>query len=138
MLDHVLRLCIATWEGEDNSFSANILNAIAKLIVTYGEALNDENFKEKLGALSIKQLIRTARDRRPGMLGVAEAMVIEYNGKKKTSSVNRLPMRSLYDKPKIIRETDTIDPFDIVEPVGDDENCEETPPPASEEGEEEQ
>ena len=138
VLDHVLRLCIATWEGEDNSFSANILNAIAKLIVTYGEALNDENFKEKLGALSIKQLIRTARDRRPGMLGVAEAMVIEYNGKKKTSSVNRLPMRSLYDKPKIIRETDTIDPFDIVEPVGDDENYEEAPPPASEEREEEQ
>ena len=72
VLDHVLKLCIATWEGEDNSFSANILNAIAKLIVTYGENLNDETFKEKLSTLSIKQLIRTAKERRSGMLGVAE------------------------------------------------------------------
>ena len=83
VLDHVLKLCIATWEGEDNSFSANILNAIAKLIVTYGENLNDETFKEKLSTLSIKQLIRTAKERRSGMLGVAEVMVLEYNGRKK-------------------------------------------------------
>ena len=86
VLDHVLRLCIATWEGEDNSFSANILNAIAKLITTYGETLNDETFKEKLSAISIKQLIRTAKERRPGMLGVAEVMIIEYNGRKKTAT----------------------------------------------------
>ena len=99
VLDHVLKLCIATWEGEDNSFSANILNAIAKLIVTYGENLNDETFKEKLSTLSIKQLIRTAKERRSGMLGVAEVMVLEYNGRKKSGSHLRLPLRKLYEKP---------------------------------------
>ena len=115
VLDHVLRLCIATWEGEDNSFSANILNAIAKLITTYGETLNDETFKEKLSAISIKQLIRTAKERRPGMLGVAEVMIIEYNGRKKTASLTRLPMRLLYEKPKHNQEPDTMSLFSSVD-----------------------
>lgn len=128
MLDHVLRLCIATWEGEDNSFSANILNALAKLITTYGETLNDEMFKEKLGAVSIKQLIRTAKERRPGMLGVAEAMVIEYNGKKKTASVNRLSMHSLYEKPKQNKESDTMSHLSDIEQVDTSEFMEETAP----------
>lgn len=101
VLDHVLRLCIATWEGEDNSLSANMLNAIAKLVTTYGENLNDETFKERLSTVSIKQLTRTAKERHPGMLGVAEVMVIEYNGKKKNGSYTRLPMRYLYEKPKL-------------------------------------
>ena len=100
VLDHVLRLCIATWEGEANSFSANILNAIAKLITVYGENLDDETFKTKLGALSVKQLVRTAKERRPGMLGVAEVMVIEYNGRKKSDSVYRLQLKRLYEIPK--------------------------------------
>jgi hypothetical protein len=95
VLDHVLRLCIATWEGEANSFSANILNAIAKLIVVYGDNLNDDTFKEKLSALSIKQLIRNSKERRPGMLGVAEVMVLEYNGRKKSGSSHRLLLRNL-------------------------------------------
>ena len=30
-LSRVLRLCIGTWEGDMNSFSANILNGITKL-----------------------------------------------------------------------------------------------------------
>ncbi len=106
VLDHVLRLCIATWEGESNSFSANILNALAKLIVTYGDNLNDETFKEKLGLLSIKQLIRNAKERRPGALGVAEVMVIEYNGKKKIASQHRLQIQKLYSIPKMEKEPD--------------------------------
>lgn len=96
-LDRVLRLCIGTWEGDMNSFSANILNAVTKLVVVYGNALNDEVFKEKLGAISVKQLSRTAKDRRSGSLGYAEAMVIEYNGRKKNSSF-RLVMNKLYAK----------------------------------------
>ena len=39
VLSRVLRLIIGTWEGEDNSFSANILNAVAKLCVVYGKCL---------------------------------------------------------------------------------------------------
>lgn len=111
VLDHVLRLCIATWEGEANSFSANILNALAKLITVYGESLNDETFKEKLSVISVKQLIRTAKERRPGMMGVAEVMVLEYNGRKKSSSHSRLLMRNLYEKPKPVKKPANEDPF---------------------------
>ena len=85
-LSRVLRLIIATWEGDLNSFSANMLKGVTKLVVTYGDALNDEVFKEKLGSISIKQLTRTAKERRPGSMGFAEAMVIEYNGRKKSTS----------------------------------------------------
>lgn len=97
VLDHVLKLCIGTWEGEANSFSANMMNAIAKIVVTYGELLNDELFKEKLGIVSVKTLTRTAKERGGGSVGLAEVMVIEYNGRKK-SSANKLQIKRLYDK----------------------------------------
>ena len=122
VLDHVLKLCIATWEGEDNSFSANILNAIAKLIVTYGENLNDETFKEKLSTLSIKQLIRTAKERRSGMLGVAEVMVLEYNGRKKSGSHLRLPLRKLYEKPGKGKDPGYMELFSTADTMPDSDN----------------
>lgn len=108
-LDRVLRLCVATWEGDVNSFSANIMNAIARLIATFGDSLVDETFKERLGAISVKQLIRTAKDRRRGSLGYAEAMIIKYNGKKKSSG-QRLSLAKLYEKQK----HDLDDPKDFV------------------------
>ena len=94
-LDRVIRLCLGTWEGEQNSFSANILNAVSLLVTVYQDTLIDQSFKEKLGILSIKQITRMARERRPGSLGVAEVMVLEYNGKKKYSS-NKLRMDLLH------------------------------------------
>ncbi len=126
VLDRVLRLCIATWEGESNSFSANILNALAKLIVTYGDTLNDETFKEKLGLLSIKQLIRTAKERRPGAMGVAEVMILEYNGRKKSDSNHRLLIRKLYQNPKKKQEADpsSFDLF-VEDTAGNDESTDE-------------
>ena len=96
-LNRVLRLIIGAWEGDLNSFSANILNAVTRLIVVYGDSLNDEIFKEKLGAVSVKQLLRTAKERRPGSMGVAEAMVLEYNGKKKSNNY-RLYITKLYSR----------------------------------------
>ena len=96
VLSRTLRLIVGTWEGDANSFSANILNAVARLIISYGDSLDDDSFKSKLGAISIKQLTRNAKERRPGCMGVAEAMVIEYNGKKKGNG--RLPMNKLYAK----------------------------------------
>ena len=81
----------------DICFSANILNAVAKLCVVYSEHMSDEAFKEKIGAISVKQLIRIAKERRPGSMGVAEAIILEYNGKKKTSA-RRLNMSKLYAK----------------------------------------
>ncbi len=95
VLNRVLMLCIGTWEGDTNSFSANILNAVARLVVIYGESLSDELFKEKLGVISVKQLQRKAKDRRPGCMGYAEAMILEYNGKKK-SPEGKLRMNLLY------------------------------------------
>ncbi len=95
VLNRVLMLCIGTWEGDTNSFSANILNAVAKLVVIYGESLSDELFKEKLGVISVKQLQRKAKDRRPDCMGYAEAMILEYNGKKK-SPEGKLRMNLLY------------------------------------------
>ena len=91
-LDHVLRLIIGTWEGESQSLSANMLNGVARLINAYGDALKDNIFKAKLEQVSIKELSRTARDRRSGSLGFAEAILIYYN--KKTH--NGLKWEKLY------------------------------------------
>lgn len=102
VLDRVLRLTIGTWEGEDRSFSANILNALTKLVIVYGDTLIDDVFKEKLGAISIKQLTRLGKERGHGSLGYAETMVLEYNGKKKNSPY-KLAMNKLYAKESMIR-----------------------------------
>jgi len=83
VLSRVLRLIVGTWEGDINSFSSNMLNAVARLVTAFGESLNDEVFKERAGNISVKQLIRAAKDRRPGSAGLAEMMLIEYNGKRK-------------------------------------------------------
>ena len=100
-LDRVLRLIIGAWEGDPNSFSGNIMKAVAKLVVTYKDALDDDLFKEKLGAVSIRQLSRTAKERRPGTMGYAEAMVLEYNGKKKNNA-SRLRISKLYSSESTI------------------------------------
>ena len=94
-LSRVLQLIIGAWEGDLNSFSANILNAVARLTAIYGDSLDDEIFIDRLGVISVKQLTRNAKDRRPGSMGFAEVMVIEYNGKRKNGS--RLPL-SMLDK----------------------------------------
>lgn len=91
-LDRTLRLCIGAWEGDHASMSANILNGIARMVAAFGDRLRDDVFKEKLGQIPIKMLSRTAKERRPGALGYAEAMVQFYNRKCKF----RLPTRQLY------------------------------------------
>lgn len=96
-LNQTLRLCIATWEGEDHSLSSNMLNAICKIIITYKGVLDEELFKQRLGEIPLKVLIRMAKERRPGSMGFAEAMVIIYNGKKK-SNTGKLFISKLYEK----------------------------------------
>ena len=98
VLNRTLLLIIGAWEGDMNSFSGNVMNAVAKLVTVFGDTLSDEVFKEKLGAISIKQIIRTAKERRPGSMGYAEAMIIVYNGKKKNGSQHRLRINQLYAK----------------------------------------
>lgn len=95
-LDRTLRLIIGTWEGISTSFSANMLNGVSRLINTYGDELKDELFKERLSKVSVKEVSRTAKDRRAGSLGYAEALLLIYN--KKTH--NPLRMEKLYANKK--------------------------------------
>lgn len=92
MLDKVLQLCIGTWEGEAYSLTGNMLSAIARLFAAYGDKLDEDNFKDRLSQVSVKTIIRSARERRPGALGYAEAMLVFYNRKCKY----RLSMKKLY------------------------------------------
>ena len=80
-LTRVLSLTIGTWEGDVNSFSANMLSAMARLIFTYDTDLVDDVFKEKLGERSIKEITRSAHERSCGSLGFAEAILTFYNKK---------------------------------------------------------
>lgn len=94
VLDRTLRLCVGTWEGEKYSLSANILKGIARMVYAYGDVLRDEVFKDRIGLLSVKQLTRTAKERRSGALGFSEAMVIQYNKRCRY----RLSIQKLYNK----------------------------------------
>lgn len=92
VLDRVLRLCISTWEGTPHSLSANMMNGVARLINAYGDTMKDDIFKEKLGRCSVKEISRTAKERRAGSLGYAEALLLAYNKKCR----NPLRMETLY------------------------------------------
>lgn len=92
VMDSALRLAVETWEGETNSLSGNMLMAIARIIVAYGDSLKEDVFKDHVGKVSVKSIIRTAKERRPGAMGFAEAMMIRYNLKNK----HRLSLRTLY------------------------------------------
>ena len=122
VLDRTLRLCVGTWEGDIDSLGGNILNGVAKLVVTYGDQMRDELFKEKVGFMSVRQLSRTAKERGNGSLGYAEAMLVAYNRKcKYTLHMNKLHTNK--------REKE-IDSFDVgeeenEEPLADDPVLEE-------------
>ncbi len=118
ILDDTLKLCIATWEGDINSFSSNILKGIAKLLVAYGSDLDEDIFKEKLARCSIKELTRSATERSNGSLGFAEAMISIYNKRQRVP----LHIGKLYNKKKI-NEPDFMDKeavYDIEEIYSED------------------
>lgn len=116
VLDRVLRLCVGTWEGVPQSLSANMLNGTAKLVYAYGDSLKDNLFKERLSRVSIKEVSRTAKDRRAGSLGFAETLLIYYN--KKTH--NPLKWETLYaHKKKKYMDSNESDDVDI---ISDDNN----------------
>jgi hypothetical protein len=85
ILDRTLRLCVGTWEGDYNSLTANMLRGVARLIVAFGDTLKDDLFKEKVGMFSSREIGRIAKERRPGSLGYAEAILLVYNKKLKAS-----------------------------------------------------
>ena len=86
-LDRTLRLCVASWEGEPDSLTANIIKGIALLIAAFGDNLHDDLFREKVGKFSSREISRSARERKMGSMGYAEVMLALYN--KKT----RYPLR---------------------------------------------
>ena len=49
-------------------------------------------FVDHVGKVSVKAIVRTAKERRPGALGYAEAMMLAYNNKNK----QKLPLRALH------------------------------------------
>lgn len=109
VLDRVLRLCVGTWEGVPQSLSANMLNGTAKLVYAYGDTLKDNLFKDRLSRVSIKEVSRTAKDRRAGSLGYAETLLIYYNKK----SHNPLKWETLYaHKNKTSKEIDSTESID--------------------------
>jgi len=60
-----------------------MLKGIALLVNAYGDELRNDVFKDKLGGISAKEIIRLAKERRMGSMGYAEAMLAEYNKKMK-------------------------------------------------------
>ena len=92
ILDTVLRLAVGAWEGENNSLSGSILMGIAKIVISYGDDLKEDMFVDHVGKVSVKSIVRTAKERSPGALGYAEAMVLAYNNKNK----QRLSLRALH------------------------------------------
>ena len=67
--------------------------------MAYGSELNEEAFKDKLGRCSIKELTRSAAERRNGSLGFAEAF--------KDMAYPYLNV-TCYDSGKILSVADTI------------------------------
>ena len=102
ILDSTIRLAIATWEGEQYSLSGSMLKGVARILATYGESINEEIFREKVGKTSVKQIVRTAKERHPGHLGYSEALMLAYNNKNK----HRLSMRALYGKKASLYEVE--------------------------------
>ena len=105
VLDRTLNLCVGTWESEPNSLSASMLKGIALLVNAYGDELRNDIFKDKLGSLSAKEIIRLAKERRSGSMGYAEAMLTEYNKKMKYG----LSWVKLHSKNEKKRKTDLIE-----------------------------
>ncbi len=97
MLSRILGLIIATWEGAAMSLSSNVLKGVSRFLAAYGDEVRDEAFKDKLSQISIKELARTAKDRRAGSLGYAEALVLAYNNRKSNGVIK---MEKLYAKKK--------------------------------------
>ncbi len=78
-LDRTLRLAVNSWEGDTNSLGSNMLKGIARLIAAFGDDLKDEQFYERVGSHTSKEVIRNAKERHNGTIGYAEAMLQMYN-----------------------------------------------------------
>ena len=98
ILDQTIRMILSTWEGESGSFSGTMIKAIAKTIVTYGNELQEGVFKKNVGKYTVRTIVRRGKDIKPGILGIATALIDAYNDKKKKNILapDRLYKNSKY------------------------------------------
>lgn len=94
LMCRTLRVIIAAWEGNQQSLGASILKGTARVLATYETEIKDEVLKEKLSMVSVKEVIRCARERSGGTLGCAEAILMIYNKKMH----NPLSMEKLHER----------------------------------------
>ncbi len=94
LLSRTLRIVISAWEGNQQSLGATILKGLAKVLAVYDADIRDEALKEKLSMVSIKEIIRCARERNGGTTGCAEAILMVYNKKMQRP----LPMDKLHER----------------------------------------
>ena len=87
------------------------MNGVARLLNAYGDQLKEDTFKEKLSRVSVKEISRTAKERRAGSLGYAEALLIFYNKKLRQP----LKWEALY-KHKLPRKSEQETPTDTQSP----------------------
>lgn len=121
ILRRTIRLAVTTWEGIQVSLTASMLKGIAKLADVYGTDMKDDLFVAKLGNVSAKEILRTAKERKGGAQGFAEAMLLEYN--KKLHSP--LPFEKLYrHKVKKRFSSDRV-PESELEEINQESNAEE-------------
>ncbi len=92
ILSRTIRVSVNTWGGNVKSLSGNMLKGLAILLATYDDGIKDDVFIDKLGAMSLKELIRTGNERKRGPFGFAEAMYLDYTYKCRTT----LSMEPLY------------------------------------------
>ena len=74
-----------------------MLKGVAKMVHTYGEALRDDQFIERMSKIPLREIIRAAKERNVGSLGYAEAIFTFYNKKMKYP----LQRHRLYDADSI-------------------------------------
>ncbi|MCM1183464.1 MAG: hypothetical protein NC337_08825 [Roseburia sp.] len=106
ILQRSLRLCIATWEGDVDSLTGNMLRGIAHLIAAYKDSLKDDMFVEKVGRFSPREISRIAKERKAGSMGYAEAMLTLYN--KKSSVKGTLKWAKLYENKQGLENQSTM------------------------------
>ena len=124
VLNRAIRILVGTWEGEASSLSGCFLKAVTQLIITYKDALDDEIFKDKVGAIPPKIIVRQAKERRPGVMGYVETMILAYNGKKKNLR-ERLSLKKLYDKEEqdeILDEEEDYAEYETLELIENDDS----------------
>jgi len=93
ILSRTLRLIIGAWEGHQKSLGASVLKGVARLLRVYDTEIKDEIFIDKLGDVSIKEIIRTAKERKGGAMGFSEAILIAYNKGHGNLSIQKLYSR---------------------------------------------